>query len=162
MNRIHSEDPQPPYFAVEKEVVVLIKTLLGVAFLLVPAVVVKADVPSTKLVTALIQQESRGKDHAVGDKKLRFPAYGCLQIRQPCCDDVNRRHGTKIQAKDLLGNRKLSVWVCAQYIDMYATQKRLRHKPTAEDMARIWNGGPNGWKRKSTRKYWRGVQRFLK
>ena len=29
----------------------------------------------------------------------------------------------------------------------YATKAQLGHEPTAEDVARIHNGGPNGWKK---------------
>lgn len=116
-----------------------------------------------RLIEALIQQESSGRDHAIGDKKFDPDrrAYGCLQIRKTCIDDVNRRYGTTYTAKDCLGNRELSKWVCVMYIQMYATQERLGHKPTLQDMARIWNGGPNGWKRKATLKYWSQVQTRL-
>jgi hypothetical protein len=30
-----------------------------------------------------------------------------------------------------------------------------------EDAARIWNGGPNGWKKKATDSYWQKVARAL-
>ena len=33
-------------------------------------------------------------------------------------------------------------------------EKETGKKPTDEVLARIWNGGPRGWKKKSTRKYW--------
>lgn len=118
-----------------------------------------ADVPSQKLVSALIQQESGGNDHAIGDNGK---AYGCLQIWQSVLDDVNRRCGTKVKQQDLLGNRGLSIWVCEQYINMYATSKRLGRTPTLQDMARIWNGGPNGWKRSSTVGYWLSVNKRMR
>ena len=116
-----------------------------------------------KLVDALILQESSGNDYAIGDKKYSSErrAYGCLQIRKTCIDDVNRRYGTTLKAEDCLGNRELSKKVCRAYINMYATQTKLGHKPTLQDMARIWNGGPNGWKRKATLKYWSQVQARL-
>jgi len=114
-----------------------------------------------RLIAALIEVESRGNDRAIGDKHMRDKAYGPLQIRQPCVDDVNRRFGTKIQAQELLGNRSLSVWVCVKYLEMYATPKRLGREPTLEDMARIWNGGPVGHKKESTKRYWSKVQKEL-
>lgn len=117
--------------------------------------------PSDTLVTALIQVESSGNNRAVGDKHLKQKAYGPLQVRQPVCDDINRRYGTSYKAEDCLGNRELSIKLCKQYIDMYATAKRLGHTPTNEDMARIWNGGPNGFKKVSTEKYWEKVQTVL-
>lgn len=103
-----------------------------------------AEQPSDKLVTALIQHESRGDDHAIGDRKLVKKAYGCLQIRQPVLDDYNRQFGTNYRAEQCLGDRQFSVALCRWYIDTYATEARLGRKPTDEDKARIWNGGPSG------------------
>lgn len=105
---------------------------------------VVADEPSFQLISALMKVESGGNDGAIGDKHLAQKAYGCLQIRQPCVDDVNRRYGTKYKAEDCLNNRALSIWICCKYIDMYATESRLGRTPTDEDKARIWNGGPIG------------------
>jgi hypothetical protein len=122
-----------------------------------------ADAPVHKqLVAALIQVESNGNDRAIGDRGKKEMAYGCLQIRKPCVDDVNKALGTKIKAQDCLGNRDLSIKVCATYISLYATKNRLGKDPTLQDMARIWNGGPNGWKFKSTNVYWAKVQKHLK
>lgn len=123
--------------------------------------VVQAEVASDELVTALIAVESGGDDNAVGDKNLKNKAYGPLQIRQPCVDDYNRWHGTSYSAEDCLGNRELSITICISYVNHYATEKRLGRIPTDEDKARIWNGGPNGWKKESTRTYWTKVKRAL-
>ena len=43
----------------------------------------------------------------------------------------------------------------------YATEKRLGRPVTQEDIARIHNGGPNGYKKKSTEKYWQKVKKVL-
>jgi len=114
-----------------------------------------------KLVRALIVVESAGNNNAIGDRHLAEKAYGCLQIRQPCLTDVNGRFGKSYRPEDCLGNRALSVWVCKSYIALYATPKRLGRMPTAENMARIWNGGPNGWKNPRTDKYWHKVLREI-
>lgn len=118
----------------------------------------------TTLVKALIRVESegRGGDYALGDTDLEDHAYGCLQIRQPCVDDVNRVYGTHFQAKDCLGNRELSIWIFNHYMAIYATKARLGHKPTNQDKARIWNGGPQGYCNKSTLCYWNRVKSKLK
>jgi hypothetical protein len=113
---------------------------------------------SDDLVAALIQVESGGDDDAVGDRRLAHHAYGCLQIRQPVCDDVNQRFGTNYQAEQCLGNRELSIGICRLYIGAYATAERLGHEPNDENRARIWNGGPTGWRRAATKKYWDKVQ----
>ena len=114
------------------------------------------------LLQAIAMVESGGNDEAIGDRHLRQKAYGAYQIRQPVCDDYNQAHGTKYRAEEMLGNRKLSEKICRWYINHYATAKRLGRPPTDEDRARIWNGGPNGWKRSSTKSYWRQVAKQLK
>ena len=47
------------------------------------------------------------------------------------------------------------------YMKRYATEARLGHAPTDEDMARIHNGGPNGYKNPATVAYWQRVQKYL-
>jgi hypothetical protein len=123
---------------------------------------VSASEPSASLVEALIQVESGGDDSVVGDTNLKNKAYGCLQIRQPCVDDVNRALGTNYRAEDCQNDRSLSIKIFECYIGLYATKKRLDREPTDEDRARIWNGGPNGWKKSSTEKYWTKVKKELK
>jgi hypothetical protein len=95
-------------------------------------------------IAACGKKESQNNDNAIGDKHLKDHAYGFLQIRQPCLDDVNRAFGTKLKAEQMLGNRPLSIWVCERYLSLYATRERLGREPSYEDMARIWNGGPCG------------------
>ncbi len=114
-----------------------------------------------RLIKALIAVESNGNDRAIGDRHMKDKAYGALQVRKPCVDDVNRRFGTQYKAQDCLGNRELSVSVCQKYLEMYATRTRLGREPTFEDMARIWNGGPNGHKKESTNGYWSKVKKVL-
>jgi hypothetical protein len=128
--------------------------------LMIPAIA-KAAPLSDKLIEALIKVESNGDDNARGDLHLKHKAYGCLQIREPVCIDVNRRYGTNHHAEDCLGNRELSIKICKLYIDMYARDSRLGHAPTDEDRARIWNGGPNGWRYASTQGYWKQVHKVL-
>ncbi len=120
------------------------------------------EVQQSRLITALIAVESSGDDLAIGDKSLVNKAYGCLQIRQPCVDDVNRLHHTNYKAEDCLGNRSISIWIFEKYIELWATEKRLGRKPTDQDRARIWNGGgPSGFKKVSTIGYWKKVEKKL-
>lgn len=114
-----------------------------------------------KLIAALIQVESNGNDRAVGDLNLAQKAYGPLQIREPVCIDVNRVHGSNIHATDMLGNRALSIDTFKKYIAIYATRARLGFEPTDETRARIWNGGPAGWKKAATEPYWRKAKAAL-
>lgn len=110
-----------------------------------------------ELVDAIIKVESGGYDYAIGDRLLTFSAYGPMQIRWPVVLDVNRSYGTDYRARQCLGERELSIEIFQKYMSMYATASRLGHEPTDEDVARIWNGGPNGYKKTSTVIYWRKV-----
>lgn len=113
------------------------------------------------LIEAITKQESGGNLYAIGDKHLALKAYGPLQIRQPCVDDVNRVFGTNYKAEDTLGNMQLSTFIFNKYLSIYATSKRLGREVTDQDRARIWNGGPSGWKHPSTLGYWRSVSKYL-
>ncbi len=138
------------------------KVALFIVILTVTTCTFASKAPTTdRLIAALIEVESRGNDRAIGDKHMNDKAYGCLQIRKPCVDDVNQRLGTKYRPEDVLGNRSLSVQVCRTYLERYATSKALGREPSLEDMARIWNGGPVGWRKQSTLGYWSKVQKVL-
>ncbi|MDD5068658.1 MAG: transglycosylase SLT domain-containing protein [Candidatus Pacebacteria bacterium] len=127
--------------------------VLGLLFILTTSV--RTAEPSEVLISALIRVESGGNDRVIGDVKLKNKAYGCLQVRQPVCDDVNQRFGTHYRAEDCLGNRQLSIEICKKYLSMYAKTG------ADEETARIWNGGPKGQYKKSTEKYWEKVKKFL-
>jgi uncharacterized protein (TIGR02594 family) len=114
-----------------------------------------------KLIDALIQVESRGNDNAIGDTNLTNKAFGCLQIRLPVCIDVNRRFSTNIRPEQMLGNRPLSIDTFEKYMLIYATKQRIGRAVTDQDRARIWNGGPDGFKRDSTLGYWDKVRQQL-
>lgn len=112
-----------------------------------------------KLIAALIQVESGGNDNAIGDKNLTHKAYGCLQIRQPFCDDVNRVYGSKLKAQDMLGNRALSIDTVRKYWTIYKCK-------TDEEKARVVNGGPSAKRPgsaqyKATNGYWARVKARL-
>ena len=119
------------------------------------------------LIEALIAVESgngivpTGDDNAIGDKGLAHKAYGCLQIRQPVCDDVNRVYNLALTAEQMLGNRALSVDTLGKYVAIYCTPRRLGHAPNDQDRARTWNGGPAGPWENATIKYWQKVQRAM-
>lgn len=121
----------------------------------------------TKLIPALIQVESgsdahpEGDDHAIGDRNLQYSAYGCLQVRWPVVSDVNVAFGTDYRARQCLGNRPRSIDIFEKYMAIYATVAHLGRVPTMEDCARIWNGGPQGWRNAATVGYWSKVERIL-
>ncbi|KKL62561.1 hypothetical protein LCGC14_2183980 [marine sediment metagenome] len=82
---------------------------------------------------------------------------GPFQLTEIYVDDVNRIAGTEYRYYD-----RSQIGMCRGmitiYWDYYATAKRLGHEPTLEDLARIHNGGPNGYKKQSTKVYWDKVK----
>jgi hypothetical protein len=58
-------------------------------------------------------------------------------------------------------NRAYSERIVIAYLNRYATTKRIGSKPTYEDMARIHNGGPNGYKSSKTEGYWEKVEQHI-
>ena len=82
----------------------------------------------------------------------------CLQITDAVIRDVasGNHGGVRRFARPL--SRDTLIEVCRLYLQHWATPDRLGHEPTFEDMARIWNGGPDGWKKPETLNYWRKVK----
>lgn len=113
------------------------------------------------LINAISFHESGHNDYAIGDLNLEDHAYGRLQIRKSCLNDVNNVFHLKIREKDLLGDSALSVFVFQKYIEIYANPKKLKKNPSFEDIARIWNGGPDGYKKSYTQSYWKKVKKQL-
>ena len=109
--------------------------------------VVGAGAPAGDLVDAIHQVETSGRlGPIVGDGGR---ALGPLQIHKACWLDANLP-GKYEDVADLAYAKR----VFAAYMARYATERRLGRPVTDEDRARIWNGGPNGYKKKATINYW--------
>jgi len=114
----------------------------------------------TPLHKAIHQVESSGRTGSgiVGDGGN---AIGPLQIWKACWTDAVQYDpsigGTYQDCNDL----EYSCKIFDAYVARYATERRLKRVPTDEDRARIWNGGPNGYKKKATIKYWKKVKEQL-
>jgi len=106
---------------------------------------------------AIIAVESGGDSHAIGDNGN---AYGCLQIWPAYVQDANEYARTSYTHDDAF-DRDKSVAIFTAYMSRYATEKRLGRTPTAEDIARIHNGGPNGYRKAATDVYWAKVKAEL-
>ena len=106
------------------------------------------------LILALIAVESGGNDHAWGDNGK---AWGCLQIRAEVVEDVKRISPRDDHYDAFV--RADAIWICQTYLNHYVTRKRLGRNPTLQDYARVWNGGPQGWKKDSTLPYWVKVEK---
>jgi len=113
-----------------------------------------------QLIAILIQIESGGNDLAVGDDGK---ALGCLQIHEAYVKDVNKIWGTDYKHTDAF-DRKLATEMFIFYTSWYAIkmEDKTGRKTTFEDLARIHNGGPNGWQKESTKPYWNKVKQYLK
>jgi soluble lytic murein transglycosylase-like protein len=102
------------------------------------------------LLSALIQVESGGNDHARG----RHGELGSLQIKSIMVRDVNRIMGTHYTHQQVT-NRTISIFIAQSYLAHYGRNL------SDESLARIWQGGPKGPKRSSSRAYGRRVMREL-
>lgn len=124
---------------------ILLFILLSISVSNAPALV--AD----NLIDAVIHVESRGdiNAHNVGED-----AVGVLQIRPIMVQEVNRVLGFD---KYTLQDR----WDKQKSIEMFNVIRQNTLNPTNEKVARNWNGGPNGYKKNSTLKYWQKVKNQL-
>lgn len=110
------------------------------------------------VLATLVVMESSGNDSAIGDGGR---ARGPLQIHKAVVVDVNRISGRSYQWSRMT-NRAEAMAVAEIYIGHYATPQRLGRAVRPEDAARIWNGGPNGYKSKATQGYARKFNRLHK
>ena len=110
------------------------------------------------LLNAIAIVESNNNPSAIGDNGR---AVGLMQLWKIALDDVNRiLDCDKYSYADRLDPIKSKAMVRI-YLTHYATDWRIGRPPTFEDMARIHNGGPNGYKKESTKKYWHKVQKVM-
>lgn len=131
--------------------------IVAATLLLVTCTACHGAVPSDRLIDALVKVESNGDPRAIGDNGK---ALGCLQIWSVVVQDVNEVSRVKYTHADAFDPAKARA-ICRAYLARYATAKRLGREPTDEDFARIWNGGPNGHKKKATVSYWHKVAAVL-
>lgn len=117
--------------------------------------VVRSIPKQDKLIEAIIYVESRGDTLA---HNISEDAVGCLQIRPIMVREVNRL----LAKNDILKVYTLEDrWNKAKSIQMFNVIKDNTTNPTNEKLARNWNGGWNGFKKKSTLKYWYKVKEQL-
>lgn len=114
-----------------------------------------------KLIDALIIVESNGDEKAVGDNGH---AIGILQLHKEYVDDVNRIYSTNYRWPEDAISKQRSGGICRYYLFHYGRhyEATTGNKVTYEILAKIHNGGPNGWMKLSTQKYWEKVERVMK
>ena len=103
------------------------------------------------LLSALIAVESGGNDQAKG----RHGELGPLQIKSIMVRDVNRFAHTRYTHQQVT-NRQVSIDIATRYFAHYGPNL------SDESLARIWQGGPSGHKKSSTRAYGKRVMRTLR
>tara|TARA_R110000744_G_scaffold36161_5_gene83678 strand:- start:1020 stop:1559 length:540 start_codon:yes stop_codon:yes gene_type:complete len=113
-------------------------------------------------VQAVIYVESRGDNQAYNKKEK---ALGCLQIRPIMVREVNRilrKH--KVDLRFELSDREDRLQAIAMF-DIMAEEVEccldLTQMEFFEIVARKWNGGPRGHKKKSTQAYWERIKNQL-
>ncbi len=112
----------------------------------------KAPVTDDALISAIITVESRGDDSAVGDGGK---AVGPLQIHAVMVKEVNRILGSDVYTLSDRTSRTKSIEMFKVYTNKYTPQWQ------PELVARRWNGGPTGEKKRATLAYWTKVKKEL-
>lgn len=124
---------------------------------------------TTKLIDALVRVESRGNASAIGDNGK---AYGILQIHQSTVADANRIAGTQFTHAEMFDPTKARA-VAQIVLNHYSAHilKTTGRTATSKELAFIWNGGGDAWKRATTPRgdskqrnlntYWNRVSKAL-
>ncbi len=110
---------------------------------------------TTHLLSAIIFVESSNNDSAYAANE---DAVGCLQIRKCMVRDVNR---ILRRQKSPLSFTYDDRWSRAKSIKMFDVYCKHYRLTTAEEIARCWNGGPQGMNNEITAKYWVKVKNQL-
>lgn len=84
-------------------------------------------------------------------------AIGPYQIWQPYWQDATEYDPTIGGQYEDCRDREYAEKIVTAYMRRYVPSGKW----TDERIARVHNGGPSGWKRKSTKKYWAEVQKHL-
>ena len=110
-----------------------------------------------ELLAAMCEVESGGDCSKIG----KVGELGCYQIRECFWIDA-LEHDSNIggEYEDVI-DREYAEKVIYAFWDRYATEERLGRPVTHEDRARMHNGGPNGYKKTKTIKYWNKVKEIL-
>lgn len=106
-----------------------------------------------RLIDAIAVVESNGRTNVMGDNGL---AAGKWQLHKCAVLDVNKHYKTSYRwPKDCFDEIKARR-IAKLYLILYAPPNA-----TLEMLVRNFNGGPHGWKKKCTERYWRKVKAAL-
>ena len=102
-------------------------------------------------IRAIGQIESKNIDSLIGDYGR---AIGRYQIHDICVTGSGLKDLLNYQHKDMEDSVKAEhVFWAAMGVHCYTYAQKHRKYPTYEELARMWNGGPNGYKKESTLGY---------
>ncbi len=139
-----------------------------IALLAISAIVLLAMSPLNRgmimkdvLYSSIVWVESKGNANA----KSRDGSVGIIQIKPVMVKEVNRICKIKgIDKRFTLADRKNPnkseemFWIYQEFYNPDINRDSLS-KEDMEIMARKWNGGPEGHRKKATRKYWKKVSK---
>ena len=117
---------------------------------------------SAALIFALHGAESDMRHHSKSGDHGR--AHGVLQIHSKVLHDVDRIYGLHYTQKST-EREDTAEEICRLYLQYYGKEyKEHTGKPPSDEvLARIWNGGPTGYRKHRTKRYWtRRVQPYVK
>jgi hypothetical protein len=143
----------------------LTKLLMIAAMIVAPGGTTKARpehprVDFDRLFAAVSYVESRGNPRAF---RADEDAAGIVQIRRCVVTDCNRtatKHHWTLRDRFDRGRSSQMVEIYLSYWGREYERETGRH-PTAEVYARMWKGGPLGWRKASTVEYWWKVKARL-
>ena len=136
----------------------ILRNILGAVSALVITGAANA-VELSPLERAVWQVETSGVDGAtIGDGGK---ARGPLQIHRGAWKDATEFDRTIGGTYEDVDRIEYAVRIFRAYCERYATERRIGRRVTDIDRARIWNGGPNGFKKSATLKYAAKVRAIL-
>jgi len=135
--------------------------LIAFAFLSIASSLYASPITSDThqdLLEAIREVESNNNPDAVGDNGNAIGVYQIWEIYWKDAVEFDPSIGGEY--KDCF-NPEYAEKIVLAYWNRYGTIRRLGRTPTNEDLARIHNGGPNGYKKTATDKYWKKVKKKL-
>ena len=131
-----------------------------VAAVAVALVAIAFSIRGDRLWRAIVQVESSGNPRA---RNPATDAVGIAQITKTLVDDCNRIVGYKRFSYADRWNVRASREMFDIYLRFWGREyeKETGNRCTDEIRARMWNGGPKGYRLKDTAAYWNLVKKHL-
>ena len=108
-------------------------------------------VPYDSIFNKIAFIESNNNPNVIGDNGTSF---GIVQIQKSVIKDVNYYWGTSFKHSEAFSKER-SKRIFKLYLLSLIERQGIR---TEEQIVRCWNGGPEGFKKSSTDKYWEKYQ----